>query len=100
MSDTSHLDALELGLSRERVRLANAKGDAERQLRTVWVAQIEREIARERRFIGLSDALAIEPLSDDELLAELTGDDCQTCAETCETRSFPCDECGHIDEHL
>ena len=45
MTDTSHLDALQLRLSHERSYLAAAKSDGERELRSVWIAQIEREIA-------------------------------------------------------
>ena len=62
-----HLSALELRLSHERVRLAQAKSDNERALRLVWVRQIESEIAAER-------ARQPEPtLSNDELMRELTG---------------------------
>lgn len=57
----AHLDALNLNLSNERMRLASAKTDAERQLRAVWVAQLEKEVAAEELFAG----------TDDELLAEL-----------------------------
>lgn len=62
---TSHLAALNLRLSNERVRLASAKTQAERDLRAVWIAQITKEIAAEHAFV--------EPeMSDDELLRELT----------------------------
>lgn len=64
----THLDALRLGLSHERARLAAAKTGAERALRSVWVAQLEREIAAEERFLGVVPAADI---SDDELMAEL-----------------------------
>lgn len=57
----THLDALNLNLSNERMRLAGAKTDAERQLRAVWVAQLEKEVSGEETFTG----------SDEELLAEL-----------------------------
>lgn len=69
--DTSHLNALELRLSHERVRLNSAKTAGERSLRQVWVAGIEKEIGAERALLGttsLEDIL----LSDEELLAELT----------------------------
>lgn len=59
MTDTSHLDALQLRLSHERDRLARAKTEQEREMRRVWVAQIEKEIGLER------------DMTDDELLAEL-----------------------------
>lgn len=66
--DTSHLDALELRLSHERQYLARQYGGAE--LRKVWIAQIEKEIAQERAKLGLTAETL--NLSDDELLAELT----------------------------
>jgi hypothetical protein len=59
--NNSHLDALELRLSHERSRLANAKTAGERELRSVWIAQIEKEIGAE-----------LPEISDDELLAELS----------------------------
>ena len=61
--------ALELRLSHERERLAKAKTERERQIRQVWVSGIEKEIASERKFLGLTDDLP--QVSDDELLAEL-----------------------------
>ncbi len=67
-----HLSALELRLSHERSRLAKAKTAAETAMRSVWVAQIEKEIAAELEFLGqVETALANENLTDDELLAEL-----------------------------
>lgn len=60
-----HLSALELRLSNERQRLTLATTPAERELRSVWITQIEKEIEREQGFIALPQ------LSDDELLAEL-----------------------------
>ena len=69
--DFTHLDALELGLSHERARLASAKTESEKALRAVWIAQKEREIAGERAFLGLG-ALSEATLSHDELLAELS----------------------------
>ena len=62
----SHLDALNLRLSNERVRLANAKTDSERTLRTVWIQQIEKEIRNEEGFVTTQD------ISDEQLLRELT----------------------------
>ncbi len=69
MTDTSHLDALELRLSHERGYLAAAKTAGERELRTVWISQIEKEIRQERDALGLVGAEC--DLTDDELLAEL-----------------------------
>lgn len=67
----SHLAALNIRLTHERARLAEAKTPAEREQRQVWVAQIEREIAGEREFLGLPPEHPVPDLSDDELLAEL-----------------------------
>ena len=61
-----HLDALYNRLARESARLAVAKSQTERSLRTVWVNQIRKEIDGELRFVGTND------MSDDELLAELS----------------------------
>ena len=66
---TSHLDALNLRLSHERGYLAIAKSENERELRGIWIAQIEREIAHEVAFLGKSEVSC--DLTDDELLAEL-----------------------------
>jgi hypothetical protein len=65
-----HLDALNLRLSNERAYLFAAKSKAERELRTVWIAQIEKEIQSERAFLGLPPDVADE-MSDDELMAVL-----------------------------
>lgn len=63
---TSHLDALELRLSNERVRFSLAKSASERHQRAVWIMQIEKEIANEKKFTASEVAM-----TDDELLAEL-----------------------------
>jgi hypothetical protein len=62
----NHLNALQLRLSNERARLANAKTTQEKAARAVWVAQIEREVAAEAGFAAPSE------MSDDELFAELS----------------------------
>jgi len=68
MNDLSHLNALEYRLHREKFHyLPKAKTQAEIETRKVWIAQIEKEIAREREFLANS----ADALSDDELLAEL-----------------------------
>lgn len=59
----THLDVLNLLLSNERIRLAEAKTDGERALRSVWVKQLEREVEGEIKFAG--------DISDEDLLAEL-----------------------------
>jgi hypothetical protein len=67
----AHLDALELRLSHERGYLAKAKTEKERELRNVWISQIQKEIDRERGFLGLKGQADEAPMSDDELMAEL-----------------------------
>lgn len=67
-----HLNALNLRLSNERQRLANAKTAQERELRQVWVKQIEKEIADEHILLGKRELVPAEAeTSDDELLAAL-----------------------------
>lgn len=72
-TDRSHLTALEIGLSHEKVRLAVARKPGERELRAVWVRQYEKEIAGERARLGLGAEMSLDDIliSDDELLAEL-----------------------------
>jgi hypothetical protein len=74
--DLTHLHYLELSLSHERARLDAAKRPGERLVRAGWVAQIEKEIAAERIFLGIAEPLdrvmyRINRMSDDELLAAL-----------------------------
>ena len=64
-----HLAALRRRLSNERARLEAARSAAERELRAVWVAQCEREIASEIARYG--DAEPADTMTDDELLAAL-----------------------------
>jgi hypothetical protein len=69
--DFSHLDALESRLNREQARLAQAKSaglESEVAFREVQVASCQREIAKEREFLGLGEPAEI---SDEELAAEL-----------------------------
>jgi hypothetical protein len=68
--DLSHLNALREGLSREKVRRDAATGK-ERELRDVWVSQLESEIQAERGFLGIADELDGPEMSDDELLNAL-----------------------------
>ena len=65
MTDYTHLDALMRRLVEEKARLAKATKPAEIEVRKVWVAQIEKEIANEHKFLGVED------ISDDELMAQL-----------------------------
>lgn len=46
----NHLHALELRLSHERSRYAQDRSE----IRKVWIAQIEKEIASEMRFLNLN----------------------------------------------
>lgn len=71
MTDFSHLNALELNLSHERVRLSQATAAQDIALRKVWVVQLEREIANEYAFLGIDQIVDCD-LSDDELFAELS----------------------------
>jgi len=71
MTDTSHLEALQVGLSHERARLADAKTESERALRTIWVQQYERQIADERAFLGMPAETPVDEMTDDEILADL-----------------------------
>lgn len=75
MTDLTHLNALYTRLSNEKSRLAEAKTDQERRLRTVWVQQIQREIYSEYQFLGIQNEVNPDEvemdLSDDDLLAEL-----------------------------
>lgn len=70
MSDTTHLDALHLRLSHERSYLAEAKTEKEKELRRVWIVQIEKEIAVEKKILGLEEVKK-DTISDDNLLKEL-----------------------------
>ena len=70
MTDLTHLDALQLRLSNERARLATASGK-DRDLRAVWIAQMEREIDAEYVHLGLINEGDSVFLTDDELVAEL-----------------------------
>lgn len=70
MTDTTHLVSLQARLSSEKTRLASAKNDSEREARAAWVAQLEREIDGELRFLGMS-AVKADDMSDDDLLADL-----------------------------
>lgn len=69
-ANIDHLSALELRLSHERTYLAAAKTTGERELRTVWISQIEREIAGEYKFLGIEQGNELE-ISDEDLLAAL-----------------------------
>lgn len=69
--DLSHLNAIQDRLFRERQRMERATGK-ERELRTVWVAQAEKELADEYKRLGIEPET--REISDEELLAELRDD--------------------------
>jgi len=69
--DNTHLNALQVRLSHERGYLAQAQRADEKALRQVWISQIEKEIAGEMKFLGITEQPEIE-MSDDELLAALS----------------------------
>lgn len=71
MTDTSHLNALENNLFNEEQRLAAANTKNEIKLRKVFVAQLEREIESEKKFLGFEADDSSENLSVDELLEAL-----------------------------
>lgn len=71
MPNYDHLNALNLRLSHERTSLAQAESDSERELRGVWVKQIEKEVREERAFLGLPAEESMEDISADDLLAAL-----------------------------
>ena len=74
---TEHYVALLNNLSSEKKRLADATSQAEIELRSVWVKQLEKEIAHEVEFlaskgIGVYAATnEVDDMSDDDLLNEL-----------------------------
>lgn len=68
-NDTAHYDALSNRLANERGRLASAKTEQEREMRRVWVEQIEKEMKEEaNRVLGINPD---DDISDDELLKAL-----------------------------
>ena len=72
MTDLTHLDAIRDRLRREKERLARTTCQQDQEFRERLVAQAERELAAEYKFLGLGpiDGPLLD-MSDDELLAEL-----------------------------
>jgi hypothetical protein len=98
--DVSHLSALELRLHNETMRLQNAKTKGERATREVWIKQIEKEIAHEKEHLGLTGNTADDPdldLTDEELLAALTGDSALELAFDRSMRSVDLDGHMHVE---
>jgi len=78
--DRTHLNAILSRLSNEKSRLSLATNDSERQLRAVFVAQMEKELADERKYLGekypgWSDVNELPEIDDDELLRQLQAND-------------------------
>ena len=72
MKDTTHLVALQGRLSNERKRLKESKSPKEREIRSVWVAQAEREVDAELVFLNLANGRTdVDDMDDDELAREL-----------------------------
>lgn len=65
----THLDALELRASNERGYIKAAKTYKEKQLREIWLNQINKEISIEKEKFFYND---LPEMSDEDLLAELS----------------------------
>lgn len=77
---TEHYTALMTRLSNEKGYLAATTKQSEIELRTVWIAQIEKEIQGEVEFLsskGISVfqtlSSEVDSMSEDDLLTELLG---------------------------
>lgn len=68
-NEMKHIDALKFRLHIEKTCLSLAKSKKEKELRKVWIAQIEKEIASESQFVECKE------MTVDELAAELTKKD-------------------------
>lgn len=79
MYDTTHYAALMTRLSNEKGYLALATKPSEIELRSVWIKQIEKEIAQEAEFlkskgVDVYHSAVDNSLTEDELLNELFGE--------------------------
>jgi len=74
--DTSHLDAILQRLDHERERWLNSRGK-EREYREVQIAQINKELEAECKFLGydwyLKPDAEIDNMTDNELMEALNG---------------------------
>mgnify|MGYP007104205269 CR=1 FL=1 len=76
MYTTEHYVSLRNNLSNEKARLESACSQSEIELRSVWVQQLEKEIAAEEKFLA-SKGISVQAeatdqeMSDDFLLKEL-----------------------------
>lgn len=73
MNDFAHMDALQLSLSNENIRLVNSRSKTEREWREHNILMIEKEIQGEIEFLKSRGIIGkpLPEMSDDELLAEL-----------------------------
>lgn len=72
MTDFSHMDAIIQRLARETARLNAATNENERAFRQLQISQNKKELASEKKFLGISELTLEETtMSDDELLAEV-----------------------------
>ena len=76
MYDTNHYVALMNNLSNEKKRLSEATTQAEIELRSVWVSQLEKELKSEEEFLaskGISvyNSTHENEMSDDDIFNEL-----------------------------
>jgi hypothetical protein len=71
MTDFSHLNALEDRRHRTEQRLAIATTAKDRTFREHELKMCNKEIANERKFLGLCDETDLPSMTDDELLALL-----------------------------
>ena len=74
MYNLDHYFSLCHRLDNEKEWLENAKTDKEKELRSVWVKQLEKEIEKEKEFLlskGLTVESEVDSMTDDELLKEL-----------------------------
>lgn len=77
MYDTTHYVALMTRLSNEKAYLVTTTKQSEIELRTVWIAQIEKEIQGEVDFLSskginlYQTSSEVDNMSENDLLAEL-----------------------------
>lgn len=71
MSDTSHLVALLDNLSSQKVRLEAATTQHEKDFRIFMIAQLQKEVDSEYKFLGMTSSFDLGEINDDDLLDEL-----------------------------
>lgn len=74
MQELTHLHSLYARLENEKERFSTAKTAQEKELRSVWISQLEKEIDCELEFLeskGVISPMGDAEMTDDEILAEL-----------------------------